>query len=218
MEDKHSNPLSLDSEHQSDTSDSERKNERSIRTASASTTETPATSSTIVSTTTAASPTTIVESESTEMETSGTNVTAKTTSKTEASSTTAQDIKTSKAARSSSTTTTATIGTSALKTTKSMTKSSIKFSLKCSICNLRFPNESEMDNHLGIGGHFASGKSVICDQCPFMTSSKDELLDHGKSHYDGFNLFEYLCNTCSFKSAGVERMRMHLISSTKCSS
>ena len=49
-----------------------------------------------------------------------------------------------------------------------------------------------------------------------MATSKEELLDHGKSHYDRFKLFKYHCKKCSFKSMGVERIRMHLTSSTRC--
>jgi hypothetical protein len=95
-------------------------------------------------------------------------------------------------------------------------KNGNKFSLKCSLCKETFSNENEMENHLGPQGHFAPGKSVICEECPFMATSKEELLDHGKSHYDGFKLFEYHCKKCSFKSMGVERIRMHLTSSTRC--
>jgi hypothetical protein len=102
------------------------------------------------------------------------------------------------------------------KTGSTSIKNGNKFSLKCSLCKETFSNENEMENHLGPQGHFAPGKSVICEECPFMATSKDELLDHGKSHYDGFKLFEYHCKKCSFKSMGVERIRMHLTSSTRC--
>jgi hypothetical protein len=102
------------------------------------------------------------------------------------------------------------------KTGSTSIKNGNKFFLKCSLCKETFSNEMEMENHLGPQGHFAPGKSVICEECPFMASSKEELLDHGKSHYNGFKLFEYHCKKCSFKSMGVERIRMHLTSSTRC--
>lgn len=83
------------------------------------------------------------------------------------------------------------------------------FSMKCLLCSFTTAVVQEMDDHFGKRGHFAAGKTVICTHCPFIGASEDELIGHGKSHFEGFSLAQYFCSRCVYVSNTIAKMDEH---------
>jgi len=90
-----------------------------------------------------------------------------------------------------------------------------RFIIECSLCGFSTGNPEEMEKHLGWEGHFSLGQENICQHCTFMSTSKEELLEHGLSHCEDFTFSEYFCSKCSHKTNSLERIEQHLKESHK---
>ena len=85
-------------------------------------------------------------------------------------------------------------------------KTTLKFRMTCLLCNNFVSCQSDMMTHLGKEGH---AKSPLCPRCPYLATSMNDLLEHGRGHFEGFAFANFQCVICSFRSQEMQVIEAH---------
>jgi hypothetical protein len=84
------------------------------------------------------------------------------------------------------------------------------FSIDCNLCEFSTFEFDKMETHLGWEGHFALGQENLCQHCTYMSATKEDLLEHGKTHFEDFALASFVCCKCEHISKSQDHIEEHV--------
>ena len=84
------------------------------------------------------------------------------------------------------------------------------FSIDCNLCDFSTFEFDKMETHLGWEGHFALGQENLCQHCTYMSATKEDLLEHGKTHFEDFALAAFVCCKCEHISKSQAQIEEHV--------
>jgi hypothetical protein len=84
------------------------------------------------------------------------------------------------------------------------------FSIDCNLCDFSTFEFDKMETHLGWEGHFALGQENLCQHCTYMSATKEDLLEHGKTHFEDFALAAFVCCKCEHISKSQDQIEEHV--------